>query len=72
MLAHKFLHAQDISSVIKKKTWTIMCVCIVSMHFSSRMIPSNEKNYTKIKQTKTENNQTINEISKKKIFCVGG
>lgn len=31
-----------------------MHVCIVSMHFSSRMIPSNKKNYTKNKQTKTE------------------
>lgn len=31
-----------------------MYVCIVSMRFSSRMIPSNKKNYTKTNQTKTE------------------
>lgn len=45
-----------------------MYVCIVSMRFSSRMIPSNKKIILKPNKQKQKNNQTISEISKKKIF----
>lgn len=44
-----------------------MYVCIVSMRFSSRMIPSNKKKIIlKTIKQKQKSNQTISEISKKK------
>lgn len=79
MLAHKFLHAQDISSVIKKrKKPEPLCMYVL---FQCASLPEGFRVIKKIilkpiKQ-KQKNNQTISEISKKKNLliedvCVGG